>query len=374
MSIHKINGKTGTRYQVKLRDPNGRQYSKTFKTRSEAKSYETSQNNSMQRGTWTDLRLSAVTFGQLADLWVNQNTQKRQRSLDRDLGILRLHALPALGNKKISNIKKSDIQNLVNGWLKHGLKPRTIRRNLAVVKAIFQKAVDDELLFKNPATGTKYPKPDPVEQHPLTSEEAASLLAGINPFYKPLLYITITTGLRWSELAGLQIRDVELMAKKPVLHVNRGLHASSKGVGYEQPKSSAGKRTIPLTETQVGLIASHIAETRRTMVNGEEPLFVSPKSQALNYSNFRNRVFVPALEKAGITKTRIHDLRRTTATILVANQVDLKTIENLMGHSDIRMSMRYASSTEEGSQRAAIVLDGFMVGSGILGLSKLENL
>ena len=361
MSIHKISGKTGTRYQVKLRDPNGRQYSKTFKTRNEAKSYETSQNNSMQRGAWTDLRLSTVTFGQLADLWILQNTQKRQRSLDRDAGILKLHALPALQNKKISNIKKSDIQNLVNGWITYGLKPRTIRRNLAVVKAIFQKAVDDELLFKNPATGTKYPKPEPVEQHPLTSEEAASLLSSIHPFYMPLLYIAITTGLRWSELAGLQIRDVELMGKKPMLNVNRGLHSTSKGITYEKPKSSAGKRTIPLTETQVELIAAHIAETKRTMVNGEEPLFVSPEGHVLNYSNFRNRVFIPALQKACISKARIHDLRRTTATILVANQVDLKTIEQLMGHSDIRITLSaYASATQAGMDKALLSLENHL--------------
>ena len=358
MSIHKITGKTGTRYQVKLRDPNGRQYSKTFRTRSEAKSYETSQINSMQRGSWTDVRLSVVTFGEFADLWVNQNKQKRQRTLDRDIGILRLHVLPVLGNTRISNIKKIDIQNLVNGWTTYGLKPRTVRRNLAVVKAIFQKAIEDELLFKNPATGTKYPKPDPVEQHPLTSEESTALLSSIQPFYKPLLYIAITTGLRWSELAGLQIRDIVLMGKEPALHVNRGLHATSKGTAYEQPKSNAGKRTIPLTQTQVELIASHIAETKRTMIDGGSPLFVSPEGHALNYSNFRSRVFVPALEKAGISKTRIHDLRRTTATILVANQVDLKTIEQLMGHSDIRMTLSvYASATQAGMDKALVSLE-----------------
>jgi integrase len=180
----------------------------------------------------------------------------------------------------------------------------------------------------------------------------------------PLLYIAITTGLRWSELAGLQIRDVELMGKKPMLNVNRGLHSTSKGITYEKPKSSAGKRTIPLTETQVELIAAHIAETKRTMVNGEEPLFISPEGHVLNYSNFRNRVFIPALQKACISKARIHDLRRTTATILVANQVDLKTIEQLMGHSDIRITLSaYASATEAGLSKATNALEGYLKGA-----------
>ena len=67
----------------------------------------------------------------------------------------------------------------------------------------------------------------------------------------------------------------------------------------------------------------------------------------MNYSNFRNRYFEPALKVAGISKTRIHDLRRTTATILFANQVDLKTIETMMGHSDVRLTLGvYISPTD----------------------------
>jgi integrase len=364
MSIHKINGKTGIRYRVKLRDPNGQQFSKTFKTKAEASSYQVTQVNAMQRGSWVDIRRTSITFKQLSDDWINGNTQKRQRSLDRDLAILTLHVLPQLGNQKISHIKKTDIQSLVNGWIKHGLKPRTVRRQLAVIKAILQRAVDDEILVKNPATGTKYPKPEAVDQHPLTSDEARTLLASIDPFYKPLLCIAMTTGLRWSELAGLQIHDVELMSKTPVLHVNRGLHTSSKGVSFEEPKSSAGKRTIPLAKIQVDIIASHIAETKRTMAHGDEPLFVSPKGLAMNYSNFRNRVFVPALEKSGIPKTRIHDLRRTTATILFAGKIDFKTIELIMGHSDIRMTLSaYASATPEGMKNASNSMETFISSS-----------
>jgi integrase len=99
------------------------------------------------------------------------------------------------------------------------------------------------------------------------------------------------------------------------------------------------------------------------MVNGEEPLFVSPEGHVLNYSNFRNRVFVPALEKACISKARFHDLRRTTATILVANQVDLKTIVQMMGHSDIRITLSaYASATQAGLSKATNVLEGFIKG------------
>ena len=75
------------------------------------------------------------------------------------------------------------------------------------------------------------------------------------------------------------------------------------------------------------------------------------------YSNFRQRVFLPAIKLAGIPNTVIHDIRRTTATVLVAEQVDMKTIQELMGHSDIRTTMNlYASATPAGRQNAVDAL------------------
>lgn len=354
MSIHKITRKHGVSYQVKLRRPDGTQYSKTFKTKREANAFETSEEHSKQKGTWIDLRASSQTFQDLADAWIAQNPQKRQRSLERDLGILKLHLLPPLGPRKISTIKKTEIQDLINHWSTNGLKPRTIRRHVAVLKAIFKRAIDDERLPKNPADGLRIPKADPVEKHPLTAEEAMRLLDAINPLFKPLVYIAITTGLRWSELAGLQLQDVVLDGPEPQLTVNRGLHTTSTGPKYEKPKSTAGHRTIHLTEIQTTLIKSHLAATADYR-NGDpaEPLFMTQKGGSINYSNFRNRYFEPALKVAGISKARIHDLRRTTATMLFANHVDLKTIETMMGHSDARITLGVYISTTESMAKIA---------------------
>ena len=358
MSIHKVKRKHGVKYQVKLRRPDGTMYSKTCDTKREANAFQTAENHSKQKGTWIDLRASSQTFQDLADSWIAQNPQKRQRSLERDLGILKLHLLPPLGQRKISTIKKPDIQELVNRWSTNGLKPRTIRRHVAVVKAIFKRAIDDERLSKNPADGLRIPKADPVEKHPLTPEEAMRLLDAIDPFFKPLVYIAITTGLRWSELAGLQLQDVVLDGPEPRLTVNRGLHTTSTGPKYEKPKSTAGHRTIPLTAIQTGLITSHLAASvNHRKGDATEPLFMSKKGGPVNYSNFRNRYFEPALRSAGISQTRIHDLRRTTATMLFANNVDLKTIEAIMGHSDVRLTLAvYTSTTARKLEQASVTL------------------
>ena len=75
------------------------------------------------------------------------------------------------------------------------------------------------------------------------------------------------------------------------------------------------------------------------------------------YSNLRQRVFLPAIKLAGIPNTVIHDIRRTTATVLVAEHVDIKTIQELMGQSDSRTIMNlHASATPAGRQNAVNAL------------------
>lgn len=362
MSIHKITRKNGVSYQVKLRRPDGTQYSRTFRTKKEAEAFENEEINSMRHGSWIDLRRSSATFGDLVEDWIRHNTLKRQRSLDRDLGILKLHLLPALGTRQIHTIKKTDIQHLVNTWTRAGLKSRTVRRHVAVLKATFNYAISDDRLMKNPANGITLPKAEPVERHPLSPDEASRLMISIDQFFRPLIYIALTTGLRWSELSGLQLQDVDLGSAEPHLTVNRGLHASSNGPIYEKPKSSAGHRTIPLTNSQVTVIQAHIESSRQFRSGAMiEPLFMSKHGRPLDYQNFTRRYFAPALTKAGLDGIRVHDLRRTTATLHLANATDLKTIGTLMGHSDVRLTLStYVSSSNERSRSASEALTALL--------------
>jgi integrase len=84
---------------------------------------------------------------------------------------------------------------------------------------------------------------------------------------------------------------------------------------------------------------------------------MTKKGRQLEYQNFANRIFNPAVKKAGLKDVRIHDLRRTTATLLVAHRVDLKTIEAWMGHSDVRLTLGvYASHTVQGLANASTIL------------------
>lgn len=171
----------------------------------------------------------------------------------------------------------------------------------------------------------------------------------------------------WNEFLGIfgidrkRVATFEARAKRESTGGRGRIDLLWPGTLVAEHKSDAGKRQIMLSDQQAELIAMHLRTTKRTMANQSEPLFVSPNGHEINYSNFRNRVFIPACKKANISNLRIHDLRRTTATVLVGAQVDAKTIQEMMGHSDIRTTLNlYASATPQGRKKASAAMDEFM--------------
>jgi site-specific recombinase XerD len=357
MSIHKVSRKSGTSYQVKSRTPDGVQYSKTFRTRKEAMEYQSNEVATRARGTWLDNRSGEITFQELAQRWLDSNQSKRQTSRKRDIGILNKHLFPALGNCKIRTIKRTDINTLVNTWVAAQLSPATIRRHMAVIAGIFNMAIADDLLHKSPTYKVTTPRVNPSLGRALRPAEAEMLLQTIHVDYYALVFILLTTGIRWSEAAGLQIKHFNPMANPPTLTIEQGLHETGNGFVFESPKSAASHRVITLSPKHVEVIARYLLKTNRTGAEGEEPLFISQRGGPLVSSNFRNRIWQPAIKDAGLDGLKIKDLRKTAATNLLQSGADVKTVTAVMGHEDIRTTLNhYAKTTPESLATAAQAL------------------
>ena len=91
MSIHERKTKTGTRYDVKIRRPDGTQYQRSFRTKREAAAFETTELADQRRGAWLDNRTNKITFAQYAETWLASNPDKRSRTRLRDEGIITKH-------------------------------------------------------------------------------------------------------------------------------------------------------------------------------------------------------------------------------------------------------------------------------------------
>jgi integrase len=338
MGIFTKNTKSGIRYQVKWRRPDGTQTSKTFRTIREAKEHKGIVEREKSRGNLPDDRRAKVKFGDFAQEVFSTLGHGPSTILRRE-GIMKKHISPLFGDLALSQIHRTHISQAIKKWTDDGLAPRSIFNHLNVIRPVFAEAMLQNIISRNPMEGIKSPKAKEVRRTPLTPEQCKALLDAIDPRYEYAIHFALATGVRWSEFANMKIRDF-----KPLVN----------SVMVTGSKTSAGIRELPLDREDTLRVSMHIGDTGRNGADADSPLFTSPEGKALHHSNFRRRVFLPACSKAGLEGITFHDLRRTHATMLVAEGHDAKVVQERMGHISISTTLKfYAKATVQGKMKAA---------------------
>jgi integrase len=171
--------------------------------------------------------------------------------------------------------------------------------------------------------------------------------------FAPMVWLGAVLGLRWGEVAGLRVGRVDLLRR--TITVAEQVTRGAGGVGFvSPPKSAAGRRTLSIPVELANLLSKHLSERGLTGATSNALLFAGSGGRPLDYSNWRRRVWVPAVERAGLGSLGFHDLRRTNATAMVLDGVDVKTAQARLGHSDPRLTLAvYAQATGEGDRSAA---------------------
>ncbi len=343
-----------TYYLVCYRDPSdkGKELSEWCRTLQEAKARKAAVETEVRRGEWIDPRQAERLFSVVADEWLHSNVGKRSSTFARDETIVRVHLVPKLGQREIGSIRTRDVRALVADWAER-LKPRTVKRNYGVARAIFAFAAESDYIGRSPCRSIKLPTAEPVEARVLDAEELADLAASLGPDWDAMAYLGAVLGLRWAECAGLRVRRLDLLERR--LTVAEQVVRGYKGrVELGPPKSEAGRRTLTLPEPLVDLLAAHLARKRLTAADGDALVFPNIDGGPLHYANWRRNVWIPATVEADLEGLGFHDLRRTNATALVVEGVDLKTAQVRLGHSDPRLTLGvYAQAVTEAEQDAS---------------------
>ena len=337
MSIHKKPGKRGTNYQVQWRDSSGKQKAKRFLTRKDAEAFQSKLNIDKYRGYLPNQEGNKIKFLQYAERWVKTKDFHRPRTAKRRDEILRIHLIPVLGNRTLASISPADINDLILQWQRQGLKPRTVKNHMHILGPILEMAVTEELILRNPTKGIVLEEPAAVKRYALTAIEANQLIDEIPEHFKPFVQFALLTGMRFSELVDLKIRDI---------------HADKSLVRVLQSKTGAGVRDIQLSPEELNYLQTFVSQHRKT-ANKDDLLFVSVRGCHIGHSNFVNRVFKPAVKRAGLEHVRPHDLRRTNATALVESGMPSATVRVRMGHESSSTTDRYYVIPTIASQTAS---------------------
>jgi integrase len=341
----------GTVYDVRLRDPIGKVYTRTFNTKREAIAFEAGEQTDRRRGLWVDPRKAETTFGEWAELWSKADPTKKPKTLATDESMLKVHLLPAFGPKPLGVINPLDVQRFVAG-LSGKYAPSTTRRIYAVLRAILNAAVDADLIGRSPCRGVKLPTVEQRTRPVITAAELRSLADEIAAEHRVIPYLGALLGLRWGEIAALRVGRLDLL--RGTLTVAEGVIEVRGVQHFGPPKSAMGRRTIALPHALSEMLSAHLSARGLTAATPDAFVFADGKGGALRYSNWRRRVWLPTTQAAGLAGLEFHDLRRANATEMLRSGVDLRTAQTRLGHSDPRLTIgTYAQSTTEGDRDAA---------------------
>jgi integrase len=201
-------------WQVRWRDPAGRQRTKSFKRKTEAKQFANRVEVEMQRGTYVDPQLGKLLFADWAHEWLQTKINLRASSWTRDESYLRNHVMPTFGSIALGRIDKLLVQVWVRDLVTKGLHPSTVKECYRILRSVMNEAADARLIVESPCRNVTLPRVPKTEQRFLTAAQVERLAEATDPQFRTLIYSAVYLGCRWGELVGLKRRHVNLLKRE----------------------------------------------------------------------------------------------------------------------------------------------------------------
>jgi integrase len=359
-------------YRANWREPSGQQKAKTFHTKTEAKRFLAEIDTGLSRGLYVDPHAGRLMFATHARQWLDSRNDELTTKA-RDASIMETHVLPQWGTWQLSKIDHLSIQKWITE-LGTRRSPATVAEAHRLTSAVLRSAVRNRLIAFNPCEGIRLPRRrrgDTADQIISREELRSKLLPAAPHRYRAIIATAAGTGLRWGEAAGLRLDALDLTRAR--LSVIRTVIEVAGHTSFKPyPKSSAGRRTVPLPGWLMPIIREHLDQYP---VPAEAPIFANEVSKPLRRTLFRARIWRPALVRAGMLGTltvindntvragwtdntgatltkefltereavihiaksctgglRFHDLRHSYATWLVDDGVPINMVQRVMGH------------------------------------------
>lgn len=243
---------------------------------------------------------------------------KRESSYKNELSVMR-RLDRVFGGKIFQHLTADDVERYKGKRLRDGVMPATINREVALLKSMFSKALQWNKASLNPAKGVKLLDGENERVRYLMPEELNHLLSNCSGILKALVTIAAHTGLRKGELFSLLWQNVNL---------DLGIITILK----ENAKNKTA-RHVPMNA---------MVKTTLTQLERRGPfVFGKADGKPLQNSNVR-KPFEKAVRETGITDFRFHDLRHTCASNLVMAGIDILRVKELLGHKDLKATLRYS--------------------------------
>lgn len=227
---------------------------------------------------------------------------------------------------------------------------------LRYLKVLMRHAVRMELIPRDPCQAVTAPRVEAREQRFLSAEEAERLITAAEGYMKPLLAVACYAGLRQGEILALTWEDVNL--KSSTARVRRTYHYAT---GFTSPKTTASRRTVPIIPTLKAMLEDYYLSCGKPPA--DSLVFKNEVGGPIDRRNLSNRGFARAVKGAKLGDLRFHDLRHTFAAMCIEGAVDPKTLQAMMGHASIKVSLDiyghlYTAAFDRASRSLEAVVSG----------------
>ncbi len=291
----------------------------------------------------------SMTVGEWMEIWINQYANNiKELSMSTYRAHIRNHIVPKLGDIKLSNLKTRDIQMMYNALLRREkpLTAKTIKNIHGVLHKALSQVVKLGYIRYNPADNVSLPKVEKPELKPITDEHIAEFLEAIKGHCYELLYtIDLFTGMRKGEILGLTWDCVNL--DTGVVVINKQLiQEKKKGGQYKlaSTKNSKG-RTVRIPPSVIELFRQQKAkqtswkkEAGSAWDNSLNLVFTNEIGGHLSHTTVTHS-FKKIVQSIGLESTRFHDLRHSYAVAAIESGIDMKTVQENLGHHAASFTM-----------------------------------
>ena len=257
-------------------------------------------------------------------------------------------------------ILPSTVQAWVTQAVASGLSPRSVGKYHVMLHSVFKRALRDRVILHNPCLETELPKVVPNRLRILTPAEFDRLLQALPERHTAMLLTEIETGLRWGELVALRSCDVDflrrtIIVERVVVEVSRKISPTGERMVIKDYPKDNEPRQLRISAELAEALSRRVATLG---LSRDDLLFPSTGragGRPLSRNTFRTRVWLPALERAGLDfHVRFHDLRHAHASWALAGGADLKAVMDRLGHAQIATTQRYLHTLPESDDQALI--------------------
>lgn len=335
MAIRKIKRQKGTVYRVRVM-VKGQRVTKCFYRKYDAMRFE--QDVRLDHRVADGLKLK---FGDAANQWLENHARPRKApaTVINNEALLRNEIIPTFGNFNLADISPQQIDNFI-AKLVVRMSHASVNRRLELIRSIYNYHIRRRNVIYSPMSGVAFLKVDPKPMKFWTLEEVRTFLKHTKEKYENspkeyiyLLYLlALNTGMRAGELIALKWSAVDFNNR--LISVCRSLCHSTGQVR----ETTKGRRIrhVPINDALIGPLRT--AYARR---NGVEWVLHTSGS-TLDQNNIRKRNWKPDIRESEVSKIRFHDLRHTYASHFLMNGGELFKLQAILGHADVRTTMRYA--------------------------------